>query len=102
VTRMYRWALAHERAQNAWARPSVQRKQAHAIAVAYAREMSLPTPERRESLKAWQEIYFDAKPDLGVGWYWITAEGTKESAYQGSQKMSHSQRPEIMCQDDAL
>jgi hypothetical protein len=70
---MYRWALAHERAQNAWARPRMQRRQAHAIAVAYARELGDSDAGRPGGLKAWQEIYCDAEPDLGGVWEWTSS-----------------------------
>jgi len=80
---MYRWALAHERAQNAWASARAQRKQAHAIACAYARDMALGGEDRQESLKAWAEIMFDTPADLSGHWEWTVAEGPKETAYQG-------------------
>lgn len=70
---MYRWALAHERAQNAWASASAQRKQAHAIATAFARELGLPPDERRKSVAAWAEIMFDVPADQSGSWEWTTA-----------------------------
>ena len=73
VTRMYRWALAHERAQNAWASARAQRKQAHAIACAYAREMALAGEDRQKSLKAWAEVMFDAPADQSGHWEWTVA-----------------------------
>lgn len=73
MTLMYRWALAHERAQNAWRRASMQRKHAHAVAVAYARELSLPPEERSKSRAAWAEIYFEQPADPKGVWDWTTA-----------------------------
>jgi hypothetical protein len=73
VTRMYRWALAHERAEHAWASASAQRKQAHAIACAWAREIGLADVDARESRKAWAEIHLDEPADLGGTWEWVTA-----------------------------
>lgn len=73
VTRMYRWALAHERAEHAWSSARAMRQQAHAIACAYARELALTGQDARESRKAWAEIYLDSEADLGGVWEWIVA-----------------------------
>ena len=80
VTRMYRWALAYERAQHAWADPRAQRRQAHAVACAWARELSLSDVDRRERCQGWAEVAFDVPADLLGLWEWTVAEGPKESA----------------------
>jgi len=73
VTRMYRWALAHERAQNAWMRPRSQRRQAHAIACAEAREVERIARGDPKSRQAWAEIYLDQPVVLSGHWEWTTA-----------------------------
>jgi hypothetical protein len=73
VTRMYRWALAHERAEHAWMSASAQRRQAHAIACAWARELSLSDVDAREARKSWAEIHLDSPADLSGTWEWVTA-----------------------------
>lgn len=77
MTLAYRWALAHERAQNAWASKRAQRTQAWAVARAQAHELGLTGQDRSESLAAWQQIVFDVPADLGGQWEWTVAYGPR-------------------------
>lgn len=81
VTAAYRWALAHERAQNAWLRPSTQRAQAWAVARAQAREMRVGSQDQRTALQTYAQLYFGAEEDLGGPWEWTVAEPRSKTVF---------------------